>query len=76
MFDAHCHLQDARYGAGLEVVLVRAREAGVTGMACCGTREADWDRVMDLGRTVPGVVPFLGLHPWYVDGAAPGWYAL
>ena len=73
MFDAHCHLQDARYGAGLEVVLHRAREAGVARMVCCGTREEDWDRVLDLAREHPGVIPMAGLHPWYVDGAGPGW---
>ncbi|NTV75588.1 MAG: TatD family deoxyribonuclease, partial [Holophaga sp.] len=46
LFDAHCHLQDERFGAGLEVVLRRAAQAGVTHMVCCGTRESDWDRVL------------------------------
>ena len=72
-FDAHCHLQDARFGAGLEVVLRRAREAGVARMVCCGTRESDWDRVLDLARRHPEVLPMAGLHPWYVADAAPGW---
>jgi len=71
-FDAHCHLQDARFGDGLEAVLRRAAEAGVTHMVCCGTREEDWDRVLELGRR-PEILPMAGLHPWYVDGASPDW---
>ena len=75
MIDAHCHLQDPRFGGDLEVVLVRAREAGVTRMVCCGTREEDWHRVLDLARAHPEVIPMAGLHPWYVDSALPGWEA-
>ena len=73
LFDSHCHLQDARFCAGLEVVLRRAREAGVSHMVCCGTREDDWDRVLELARENPEVIPMAGLHPWYVADAAPGW---
>ncbi|BDU73313.1 TatD family hydrolase [Mesoterricola silvestris] len=74
LFDAHCHLQDARFGAVLEGVLRRAAEAGVTRMVCCGTREEDWDRVLELGRR-PEIIPMAGLHPWYVDSASPTWAA-
>jgi TatD DNase family protein len=42
-------------------------------MVCCGTRESDWDRVLELARTRPGVIPMAGLHPWYVAEARPGW---
>jgi len=72
-FDAHCHLQDARFGDGLEVVLRRAQAADVTHMVCCGTREEDWDRVLVLAGDHPAIIPFAGLHPWYVGEAAPGW---
>jgi len=56
-------------------VLGRARAAGVTGFVCCATREADWDRVLELAGREPGVVPMLGLHPWFVAEAAEGWLA-
>jgi TatD DNase family protein len=74
-FDVHCHLQDDRFGGGLEVVLDRAEQAGVTHLVCCGTREEDWDAVLDLARRKPAVIPSAGLHPWYADQAAPGWQA-
>lgn len=73
LVDAHCHLQDPRFAADLEDVVHRARLAGVVAMVTCGTREADWDPVLDLARDHPGVVPMLGLHPWYVDAASPEW---
>jgi TatD DNase family protein len=72
-FDAHCHLQDPRLNRRIPEVLARAREAGVAHMACCATREADWDRVLDLARDHAGVVPMLGLHPWFAGDAEPGW---
>ena len=74
-FDAHCHLQDGRFGDGLEGVLDRADRAGVTHMVCCGTREADWDAVLDLARRKATVIPCAGLHPWYADTPAAGWQA-
>jgi TatD DNase family protein len=72
-FDSHCHLQDPRYAGRVPEVLGRAREAGVTHWVCCATREADWDRVLGLAREHTGVLPMLGLHPWFVAEAEPGW---
>jgi len=74
-FDAHCHLQDDRFRGVLEAVLDRAEAAQVTHMVCCGTREEDWDAVLELARRHPAVVPCVGLHPWHVAAAAPGWQA-
>lgn len=71
--DSHCHLQDARLAGDLEGVLARAREAGVRRFVACGTAEADWDAVLALAARHADVVPLLGLHPWYVGQATPGW---
>jgi len=71
-FDTHCHLQDPRFDGRVPEVLARARAAGVTHMVCCATREADWDRVLELARDHAEVLPMLGLHPWFV-AAAEGW---
>jgi len=73
LFDCHCHLQDPGLAGQVPAVLARARAAGVTRLVCCGTREADWDPVLALARAHPAVLPMLGLHPWFVDAAAPGW---
>ncbi len=72
-FDTHCHLQDPRFGEDLAPLLARAQQAGVTHLVCCGTREADWARVLELSQRHPSVLLMLGLHPWYAQGAGPGW---
>jgi len=41
LFDVHNHLQDERLAADRTAVLERAAAVGVTGMAICGTTEAD-----------------------------------
>jgi TatD DNase family protein len=74
-WDTHCHLQDPRCSARVPDVLARARAAGVVRLVCCATREADWDRVLDLARDHPAVLPMLGLHPWFLEEAAAGWEA-
>jgi TatD DNase family protein len=73
-FDTHCHLQDARFGAGLDSVVDRGLAAGVTHMVTCGTGESDWGTVLALASRRPCVIPFLGLHPWFIQEANPGWF--
>jgi len=72
-FDTHCHLQDPRFGDDLDAVLSRAHQGGVTHMVCCGTQEGDWDAVLELARRYDGILPMLGLHPWFAHEASPGW---
>lgn len=71
--DAHAHLQDPRLRVDLAGVMARARAAGVCAVVSCGTQETDWVDVLDLAKEDPGIVPMLGLHPWYVTLALPGW---
>ena len=73
LFDAHCHLQDARLRADLPGVMTRARAAGVEHMLCCGTAEDDWAEVARLAEEYPAVVPAFGLHPWYAQRRSPAW---
>ena len=71
--DSHAHLQDPRLRKDLAGVMARARAAGLCAVVVCGTQESDWVEVLDLTREDPGIVPMLGLHPWYVTQALPGW---
>jgi TatD DNase family protein len=73
LFDAHCHLQDRRLLADIESVLGRAREAGVSAMACCGTAENNWEEVERLAAQFPGILPCFGIHPWYMAGRSTRW---
>jgi TatD DNase family protein len=73
LVDAHDHLQDPRLRGRVPELLDRAAQAGVRGFWVAATREADWDDVAVLADTFPGVVPFFGLHPWYIAERGPSW---
>jgi TatD DNase family protein len=68
LFDAHSHLP--RVGA-LEDSVLRKDHRRVV----CGTCEADWPAVLAHAASHGQVLPMLGLHPWFVEEAAPGWAA-
>lgn len=71
--DAHLHLQDARF-VGLEKqVIDRARRYGVRRFLCNGTRECDWQAVLELAEYTDEVVAFLGVHPWFADTVSADW---
>lgn len=73
-FDTHSHLQDERFGAGLDAVIDRGLKAGVTHMVTCGTEESDWGSVLELAKRRTCVIPLLGLHPWFIEKASPDWF--
>lgn len=73
LFDTHCHLQDPGHGEQLPRLLYEARCLGVSRFLCCGTREGDWAEVLRLAGREAGVMPALGLHPWFVREAEPDW---
>ncbi|MDD5255391.1 MAG: TatD family hydrolase, partial [Candidatus Omnitrophica bacterium] len=74
LVDAHCHLQDERIGAGIDALIARAREAGVSWVVCCGTEERDWQDVLGLKEKYPGfIVPSFGLHPWSLKERSKDW---
>ncbi|WP_243304363.1 TatD family hydrolase [Geothrix oryzisoli] len=68
LFDAHSHLP--KVGAAEDPVPHRDHRRVV-----CGTCEADWQAVLAHAASHPQVLPMLGLHPWFVEDAAPGWAA-
>ena len=73
LLDAHVHLQSYPEDV-LPKALTRARNVGVTRFGCCGTSAADWDRVLFLSKTEPGVQASFGLHPWFVGKpGTPDW---
>lgn len=66
--DAHIHLQDVEI-AEREGVL----RGGVGRLFCNAGAPDDWDAVARLAEERPAVVPFFGIHPWYVHEAIDGW---
>ena len=71
--DAHCHLQDARFGEQLNDALTRCRELGLTRWMVNGTRESDWENVAALARTHPELRCSFGLHPWWQAQRSTNW---
>lgn len=69
--DAHIHLQSA--GDEAEKIASLADGQGVGRFFCNGVSPSDWGRVRSLADSFKCVVPFFGVHPWYVDDAPQGW---
>ncbi|MDF1813226.1 MAG: TatD family hydrolase [Verrucomicrobiales bacterium] len=73
MIDAHCHLQDDKLASALEQVIGEAMDRGIDTFVVNGTSEKDWDRVADLARNHRQIIPFFGLHPWFVADRSVDW---
>lgn len=73
LFDAHNHLQDPALVPYLPRIAEEVTAIGLQRAVVNGTSEADWDRVTELARTYPWIVPSYGLHPWFVGSRTPDW---
>ena len=67
--DTHAHLTDPRFSEELEVVLDRAREAGVAWLVSIGSDLADSEAAVILASRHEGVYATVGIHPHAADGA-------
>lgn len=64
MIDTHCHLDGEEFREDLDIVVTRAREAGVTAIGVPGIDLKSCDTVLEVCRRYPGYCfPMLGLHP-------------
>jgi TatD DNase family protein len=76
LFDAHCHLTANELFPDLGSIVQRAADAGVVGMAVCGTCPNDWVYCIDAQNKFqgsaksPAIFAMLGIHPWFVS---KGW---
>jgi TatD DNase family protein len=73
LYDAHNHLQDARFASTIEALMSTARQEGVVRMVVNGSREEDWPGVLELARRYPEVLPSFGYHPWFVPKRTANW---
>ncbi|MGI6353414.1 MAG: TatD family hydrolase [Armatimonadota bacterium] len=71
--DAHVHLQEEVYEDHLPGVMERAREAGVALFISNATHPDDWERTLAIAERYEGVVPCLGVHPWFLDHGHSDW---
>lgn len=68
-FDSHCHLTDAAFRDDREAALLRAREAGVTGLVTIASTLDDAAAALALARAHERVWCTAGVHPHEVAGA-------
>ena len=73
LFDAHNHLQDARFDGLRDRILAEAISVGVSRMVVNGACEEDWPLVQSLARAHSLVLPSFGYHPWYLHERTPDW---
>lgn len=71
--DAHCHLHDDRIFSDFPNILNRAENAGIKHAVSCATMEMNFDRTMELAKNHGGVLPCLGIHPWFIDTLSENW---
>ena len=75
LFDAHNHLQDARFGGQQDELIADCVAVGLSRMVVNGTCESDWPAVAALAKRHDCVLPSFGLHPWFVHERSPEWLA-
>ncbi len=63
LVDAHCHLGDGAFDRDRDVVLARARAAGVGHIVVIGTTLEDSERAAGLAAGRPGLSATAGVHP-------------
>ena len=73
LIDTHCHLQMGQYPGGLDGMLGRSRQAGVTGWITIGTDLGDSAAGIELAQEQEGVACTAGIHP-HEAGKVPGDY--
>jgi TatD DNase family protein len=62
LIDTHCHIQDRKFDADRELVVARARTAGVCAMLTVGEDVADSREAIAIGERY-GVSVAVGIHP-------------
>lgn len=74
MLDAHIHLQDIPTEKRKDL-LSHLCDLKFSALFCNGTSPDDWQKVLSIADLVESVKPFIGVHPWYVDGLPANWEA-
>jgi TatD DNase family protein len=71
LFDTHCHLDAAEFDHDRARVIARAQAAGVQAIVIPAVEVANFDRVRLLAHSFEQGFYALGIHPMYVERAAP-----
>ena len=63
LIDTHCHLTFEELAGDIEVVLVRSRQAGVTGWITVGTDLQENQKAIELAERHENMYAAVGIHP-------------
>lgn len=63
MLDCHCHLLDA---PELSNLFHSLPESGIKNVYCNSVHSRQWPKLSLLAESYPEIIPFYGLHPWYL----------
>lgn len=69
LVDAHCHLESEHYRHDLDVVMERARGAGIVKLITASITPGQWPLSRELAGRYPEVEFAMGIHPWYIREA-------
>ncbi len=73
LIDTHAHLDYGEFAADFDLVLQRARDAGLGRIITIGTSVESSRRAVELAERHPMVHAVVGVHPTSVDEAPLGW---
>lgn len=71
LIDTHCHLDITMFAEEFDILLARAKAAGVQEMVLPGVDADGWDRMIALCKKNPGLFAAPGLHPMYLSWHHP-----
>jgi TatD DNase family protein len=71
--DTHIHLQDIKNSGDITAFLKEIRAKGFKRLFATAITPEDWPIVRDLALKNPDIVPFFGIHPWFIDSADNSW---
>ncbi len=73
LVDTHAHLDFPQFRPDFELVLERAREAGVVAVLNAGADEGSSKRSVELSERYPWISASVGVHPHSAAKVAAGW---
>ena len=67
LIDSHCHLDFINFDKDRDVVLERAKQAGVSDIIIPGVSANNWPKIHELCEQHTNLHPCYGLHPYWAD---------
>lgn len=70
--DTHIHLQDYS-PADVKNVVTNANKNNVCEFVNASSHPTDWQKVLDIAAEFKGIIPAVGVHPWYIAETPADW---